>query len=144
MKKGFTVLEIIIATGLSAILIIWISYVFLMYNSYYKTSTEKYRETIYCTEALMFIEDEINNSNNVTVTNNTVELTEAEGNNKNYIYQKNNSIVIAYKVNDDIKAVNKVINNIKDFYVIQKEKTIYVTLINNNGVKYERCFGVRI
>lgn len=145
MKKGFTLLELIVSIGIASILVSILISMFLKYNYIYSINTKEYREYFYCSEALMFIEHEVNNSKYVKISNNIIELNYADGITKKYIQlNTKGSIVIIHTENNTTKTVNNILNNIRDFSVIQKRNTIYVCITDNSGERYERCFGVKL
>ncbi|MCM8711029.1 type II secretion system GspH family protein [Clostridium sp. SYSU_GA19001] len=145
MKKGFTLLEVIVSAGIASILVSILIPIFLKYNLIYKENTKEYREYFYCFEALMFIEQEINNGKNVRINNNVIQINYSDGITKKYIQQNTNGcIVLVHTENNVVKAVNNILNNISSFTVVQKRNTTYICITARSGERYERCFGIKL
>lgn len=145
MKKGFTLLELLIALAIASIVIALASNLYLKYNSLYMQNSKYNRDYFYSTEALMFIEDQIRNSKSVSINNNIIEVKYPDGIVKKYIkYNGSGSLIIVHTENDITLAVNNILTNVNNFTVIQKNSAIYVSITINGGEKYERCFGINV
>jgi prepilin-type N-terminal cleavage/methylation domain-containing protein len=145
MKKGFTLLEVLVSLAIASVVTALVSTLFLKYNSLYSTSNKYNRDYFYSSEALMFIQNEIRNSMSVSVNNNIIEIKYSDGIVKKYIkYNGAGSLVIVHTENNINMAVNNILTNVNNFSVFQKSNIIYVSILINGGEKYERCFGINI
>lgn len=145
MKKGFTLIEILIALAIASIVTALVSTLYLKYNLLYNQNTKYNRDYFYSTEALMFIQNEIRNSKSISINNNIIEVKYPDGITKKYIkYNGAGSLIIVHTENDINLAVNNILRNINNFTVIKKSNTIYVSISINGGEEYERCFGINV
>lgn len=143
MKKGYTLIELLGAAAIAGTLIVLITTMFLKYNDIYKSNIKENRNYFYCTEALMFIENEVGDCKSTAISSNKIVMNYNDETVKKRIQLNNDgSLVIVYVENNLTEAVNNILNNVQDFEVIQKGNTIYVSIQINNGEKYERCFGI--
>jgi prepilin-type N-terminal cleavage/methylation domain-containing protein len=144
MKKGFTLLEIIVAIGMSSIIITILTSMILNYNLKFKKETLDMQNYFYIHEAFLFIEQEFNKSKNIKTYDNKIELNYIDEFNKKIIqFNGKNKIEIIDVYKNNIKAVNIITSNIKSLSITQKENIIYIIMIDVNGVKYEKCFGIK-
>jgi prepilin-type N-terminal cleavage/methylation domain-containing protein len=144
MKKGLTLIELIIALGAAAVLASALTSTALTYNSAYIRNSKENREYFYSTEALMFIQHETENAQSVSVNSDIIELKYYDEDIKKYIKLNNDgNVVIIHMENNVRKASNNVITNISDFKVSQKSNTIYVSITRRNGEKFEKCIGIK-
>lgn len=147
MKKGFTLLEVLLSLAVSNIMIILLLSMLLKYNTAYTNITKEYKEYFYSTEALMYIQNEILNSQYVVVSNNRIDIYYPngikDGVNKKYI-QLNyaNNLIVNYYKDELYMGTNNILKGLLEFNVSQKNNTIYVSLTLKNGEKYERCFSI--
>jgi prepilin-type N-terminal cleavage/methylation domain-containing protein len=145
MKKGFTLLEILIALAIASIVTVLVSTLYLKYNLLYNQNCKYNRNYFYSTEAMMFIQNEIRNSKSISINNNIIEAKYPDGVVKKYIkYNGAGNLVIVHTENGTTMAVNNILSNISNFSVIQKNSTIYISISINGGEKYERCFGINV
>ncbi len=146
MKKGFTLLELIISLSIASILMMIITRMFCYEVKNYKNFIIQDRKENYSKEALRFIETHVEDVRN--------EYIEIEGNKliikKNYgevniIEKKSNSnkkynmVIDYYNHKESTKGTNIIVYDIEDFIVYKNKNIIYVTIEIENGVKFERC-----
>lgn len=146
MKKGFTLLELIISLSIASILIMIITRMFCYEVKNYKNFIIQDRKENYSKEALRFIETHVEDVRN--------EYIEIEGNKliikKNYgevniiekkfnSNKKYNMVIDYYNHKESTKGTNIIVYDIKDFIVYKNKNIIYVTIEIENGVKFERC-----
>lgn len=143
MKKGITLLEVLLSLAISNIMIVLILSMLLKYNTEYKNITKEYKDYFYLTEALMYIQKDILTSRDVSVENNKIKIISSDDINERYILlnEKNTLIVVDYKYGT-YKGTNNLLKNLIEFNAGKKSNTIYVSLKLKDGEKYERCFRI--
>lgn len=148
MKKGFSLVELLIVISIISIFLVFESKIFLKNIYSYRKMVVDMQSEFYINEALMFIENEVkNNTQRITVHDNTIDLYRTEQNCIDSIYFRiqngKPSIVISYTKSGWSLGVNNIINNIKDFKVQYRPYTVFVAITAFNEKKYERCFFVK-
>jgi type II secretory pathway pseudopilin PulG len=145
MKKGYTLLEVLISLCLSGLIITAMIPLYLRYNSNYIADKKRSENEFYAQEALMFIENSIKQCKFVRITGNLIELNYNENNIKKYIGLNSvGDIVFTHVENEVSRTPNNILNNITAFNVLQKENTVYVAITVDSGERYERCIGIRL
>lgn len=149
MKKGFSLVELLIAMSIITIFITVESTTFFKSISSYKNLIVDMQSEFYINEALMFIEHEIkSNTQQIAVHDNKIDLYRTEQSCIDSIFFRTQngkpSIVISYTQSGWFLGVNNIINNVKDFKVQYHPYTVFLTITALNGKKYERCFFVKL
>lgn len=145
MKKGFTLIELILVIALISIIVSMEFDIFFYSNKNYKKDVKEDKYYFYSTEALMFIQSEINeNTDYVQVAANKINIYKIDGK-KNVIAFKDteNKIGIYYYENGKSKGNNNIVSGIKDFTADQKDSVAFIAITTINGKKLERCFKIR-
>lgn len=147
MKKGFTLIELIASMAISAVLLSFAAVVFTKYlNNFQKYNyTEKLNS--FCDEFFIIFEQHISeNMQQIEVSNNDV-IIMYSNNQKKKIHYDNESKKIFVNYYDEEKkcftTANVICTNVKEMRVNKKENVLYINVINNRGVKFERCFGIK-
>jgi prepilin-type N-terminal cleavage/methylation domain-containing protein len=145
MKKGFTIIEVIIAIGAAGSIAAVMVSMLLTYNSSYIKRSKEHRDYLYSIEALMFIQNEVKNAKSVSAENNIIELYYLDGTIKKIIKLNNHdNIAITYMKNNAVEASNNIVTDIDCFEVLQKNNLIYISITRKNGEKYEKCISIKI
>ncbi|MBL4937924.1 type II secretion system protein [Clostridium sp. YIM B02515] len=142
-SKGLTLIELIVSISIASIAAVVLVTILLQSIRSYKNNTDDYRSYFYLSEALMFVQHEINNSKDISIQTNNIELKFSEDITKIIKLNPEGSLEIVHKEKGSIKAVNNIINNIGEFNVIQKDKVIYITAALKNGERYKGCIGIK-
>ncbi len=144
MKKGFTIIELIIALSTAGVIATIMVSTLLTYNSYYIKNSKEQRDYFYSMEALMFIQSEVNNAKNVSIENNIIELNYLDETIKKQIRLKDNgSIAIIHRKSNIVEASNNIITDVSCFEAVQKNNLIYISITRKNGEKYEKCISIK-
>lgn len=150
MRKGVTLLEVIIAVCIGSIVILMEISLFLNSIKNYKESVVKDREGVYSKEALRFIESEIVDVKNKTigVDKDKLILRKFSGDKHTIKAVKSSKgkskIVIEYdKITSTINTTDTILEGIKDFKVKGDENLVYILIYTTNGEVYQRCLGSR-
>ena len=147
MKKGFTLIELILSLGILSIIIV-LSLNFLIRDvSYYKRVVSSSKNHFYINEAIFFIENEIKyNNESIDVLNNTIIIFKKENKNRKRILQQNNKIVLIteklYGETYYAEGNNNIIKKISKFLVEKYKNTIYILIKSEDGEEYKRCFQI--
>jgi prepilin-type N-terminal cleavage/methylation domain-containing protein len=145
MKKGFTIIEVIIAIGAAGIIATVLVSMLLTYNSSYIKKSKEHRDYFYSMEALMFIQNEVKNAMSVSAENNIIELNYLDTNIKKIIkLNSHDNIAIIYMENNAVEASNNIVADIGCFEVQQKNNLLYISITRKNGEKYEKCISIKI
>lgn len=147
-KSGFTLIEIITALSIFSILVgtlmIWLDMSSICFTKGMKEDIQNTRAE----DAFLFVENQIQNSYDVTVSNNVLTLSMIEMDNnhplnkKEYVKYTNGNLVIRYEENHSFKCENNIIKNIRDFKVQQDGKIIFATIIFDSRREYTRCLKI--
>jgi prepilin-type N-terminal cleavage/methylation domain-containing protein len=145
MKKGFTIIELIIAIGAAGVIATVMVSMLLTYNSSYIKKSKEHRDYFYSMEALLFIQNEVQSAKGVSVDNNIIELYYLDGTIKKIIKLNNHdNIAITHMKNNAVEASNNIVTVISCFEVQQKNNLIYISITRKNGGKYEKCISINI
>ena len=149
ISKGITLIELIVAIGLSGIIIAMILPIFLRFNFLYNKLILNNRSYTYANEAMLFIENEINqNTLNSYINNNKITIEKLDGTRKEIYFIKKEknlgNIVVTYYNSASSSATNNILRNISDFKFTIKENLIYLNIITIDGKSFERCLSLRI
>lgn len=150
MKKGVTLIELVVALSITSILLVIGLKTFSKDVFTYKKLIKVDREESYAVEALRFIEGEIYDLHNnyIKVQGNTLMIKKSNGD-KNLIRAVNKDhgkvrLVITYdKVVNANKVTNTITEDIKAFQIEEDKNLIFISIDTMEGRKYERCFGIR-
>lgn len=149
MKKGFTIIEVIVAMGIGITILLIDINMLSTQAIKYKKFIKADREESYCREALRFIEGEVYALDNksVKVNEDTLIIKKLNGD-ENIIkalknYNGKFKIVITYnKVKNISKVTDTIIEDVAAFKITLKENLIFISINTLEGENYERCFGI--
>jgi type II secretory pathway pseudopilin PulG len=146
MKKGYTIIEVIIVLGFAGVIATLMVSLMLTYSSSYIESSKKHLDYSYSMEALFFIQNsvkDVGKVKNVSVDDNIININYVDETIKKQIKLKaNGNLVIVDLKNNVVTASNNVITGISYFQAHQKNNLIYVTLTRKNGETYEKCISI--
>lgn len=145
MKKGFTLIEILITISIVSVMSLLGIKNLVAYLNLYKKESRHTLEEFYVNQAFIFIEEQFDenqyielftnnqNKNEIKITSNDI---------SNYIKLKGNKLVIAYYESDSIYT-NNIMYDVKNFTVEAVNNIMYVKIMTKYGKEYERCFAIR-
>ncbi|GAA0723832.1 hypothetical protein GCM10008905_16930 [Clostridium malenominatum] len=144
MKKGFTLIELIISIGIVSIIFITVGKNLVLQLSNYKYSISNHKEELYIDQAFLFIEGKIKEGDNIKVlkTSNSDEIEITTRDRSDYIKLYKDKIIISYG-KSSYATINNILIGVKGFVVTEVENTIYIKIILSDRKEYERCFGIR-
>lgn len=149
ISRGITLVELIVAIGLNSIIIAMILPAFLKFNFLYNKLIINSTNYSSANEAILFIEDEINqNTLNTLVKNNKIIIEKLDGTKKEiYFTEKEKdlgNIVVTYYKSTYSSATNNILRNISGFNFTIKENLLYISIITLDGKNFERCLSLKI
>jgi prepilin-type N-terminal cleavage/methylation domain-containing protein len=144
MKKGLTLIEVLISTALIGTLIAYEVMIFGRYIIINKNNLKQQETERYVDEAFDFIGNEIENCSYLRNEGNCIII----GNNNNEFEDRIelkpvNTLVIRYGDKDGNYS-NVIADYIQVFSVYIHGKVMYISITDANGKKYEKCYGIRI
>jgi len=142
IKKGFTLIELVIVIALVFLMVGVVDSIFMSYVKGYKNSVLENKGFNYLGEATAIIEKEVNfQASDVKTSGNIITINYYKGNSPKYIKYVNGEVSIVSNV-DSKNVSNTIIDNVKDFVAIKSGKTIYIKIIWKNGQCIERCIAI--
>lgn len=143
-KKGFTLIEIVIAMALVFLVIGAVDSMFISYAKNYKNSVVQNRGLNYLSEAIAIIEREVNQAaSSVKTENNIIKINYFDRSTSNHIKRINSNLYILYDVRNGIDAQRSIIiDDVKDFVAIKSGKILYIKVVWINGQSIERCLAI--
>lgn len=154
MKKGFTLIELVIALALASVILAISSRFIITSIKLYKSEAAYSRNMFYLNEAAMYIESQLQNDTKVVeVNNNRLIIHKYDDNRRGVIVQRRKEIflntfeklvVLDYEDNIDKGSPNNIITKIRSFTCSKEGNLIYISIESKNGDKIERCIEVNI
>lgn len=147
MKKGFTLIELMVAMAIASILLSFQCVIFVKYlNTYYK-DTKIIKDRSYCNEGFIIIESLLyDEMKEINVENNEIKIICSSNQNKKIRYvNTTGKILVDYydEYGNTVKTANVVATNIDNMKVIKKDNVVYISITNKVGETVSRCFGVK-
>lgn len=148
MKKGFTMIELIISLFLIFVLMNSIMNMFFINMKSFNTFISKDRNEVYAKEALRFIETEIKDKTNekIQVQNGEISITKNDKKiniiKKTKFDNKYKIQIVYYKSVNSKENIVDICDDIKDFQALRYKNTIFVTIKTVNGDKVKKCIGI--
>jgi len=142
-KKGFTLIEIVIAIALVFLMLGVVDRILVSYVKSYNNSILQDNGFNYLNEALSIIEKEVNQ---------TACEVKTEGNIIYINYYKGISAKYIKCINEDLRIFpntkngtgnNVIIDDVKDFVAIKSGKILYIKVVWKNGQSIERCLAIK-
>lgn len=139
MKKGFTLIEIIITTSLIGLLACTEIVVASRYMQTFKQNILESRDSFNVNEAFDFIEKMVNQAKYVEVNNNEIKLDRRNETGSDWIRRdKSGNVIISYGYCYSA-TTNNIIKNIGLFEVKQVGKVIFISITTLKEKNYKKC-----
>lgn len=142
-SDGFTLIECIISMAVFEIMFgIEVTFLLRTINNF-NTMAGDNKSLYYFNETFVFIKHQIDTCLSCkTSGDNIIEITQKDNNTKNYItLNKNNNLVIYY--GNTYERYNYIFRGVKEFNVKENGDVIYISIVDKEGKKYERCLGIK-
>lgn len=150
MKKGYSLIEVLFSICILSIIFALEINMLLKENFRYKRNVIEDREECYCTNALEFIENEINDAENkrIIIDENSIILQKLNGdiNKIDSILRGNGEgkVRIIYDKAENHKTVyNIIVEGIKKFTILKRKNVIFISIESLKGRNFEKCIGLR-
>lgn len=138
-KKGFSIIEILIALSIMSIVSLYMLQSTIKYTSNYKVNKKDTLQKIYIDEGFDFIRYELEREKSCKVIGNCIRVERMDGKGYDWIRKdKGGDIIICYGGKYS-PTTNNICKDIKEFYVKEQEEIIYVKIIGKKGDEYNRC-----
>lgn len=142
LKKGFTIIEMLIVVSLVASITTIQIKVISKYMKLHREEINYSREWFYVNEAFMIIEHQVKSAKYTDIKDNMIILKRYDNRGYDYIKRyRNTDIVISYGSSNS-STLNNVLKGIKDFKVERHGRVFYISISTEKGNVYRRCFVI--
>lgn len=139
MKKGFTLIEVMVAGALFGILITFQVVSLSKYMKAYNISITENRESVNALEAFAFIEYIVQQAVYVEAGYGVIELERRDGTGSDWIIlDVDGDLLISYGSCFSGNS-NNIMKGIKEFQVDQKELNLFITIVTIKENEYKEC-----
>lgn len=143
VKRGFTIIEIIMAISIVSIFTTVQTTAILKYMKLNKIEIDSSRDSFYINEAFTIIKSQIDSAKYIKIEDNTIALKRYDNKGWDYIKKnKNSSIVLVYGYTGN-QTSNNILKDVLEFSVTEKENLCYINIKTKRGNAYRRCFGIK-
>lgn len=143
MRKGFTLIEVVVAGALLGILLSMQTGLLSKYMKFYKTDILESREAFNAYEAFAFIEYAVNISEYVRVGNDVIELEREDGKGTDWIAMNGNGNLAIFYDSDSYNINNNIMKNVRSFKTEQRGMVLFVSIITLKGNEYKECIMLK-
>lgn len=160
MKKGFMLLEVLVATAIGTILLSFECFVLIKSVSAYNKNISALRDSAYSDEGLIIIKNliykdmvEVNVTQNIIVIKTLVHTHDSIGDHtinytKNIYLKVDTGKIVAdyyadYGYGLGYVATNVVAENISSMIATKKDNSLYVSFVDREGKRVSQCFGIK-
>ena len=147
MKKGFTLVECIVAMAIASSILSFQCMVLIKYCNMNVINNVKSIEEGYLTEGAIIIEKLIlNDFKEVEIKDNFIFLTCKDNSKKTIRFNSNSKKILVdyYDCGSNFsKDTNIVCSNISDMTVVKKNYVLYISITSIGGQKIDRCIAVK-
>lgn len=153
MKKGFTLIELVVTIGIVSMLICLELTIFSSFLLSYKRNIKNDRESFYIRDGLSFIECKAANNEGILISNNQMQIIKTEYSKDNdkskdikYTYaiylNIKGEIMISYNEKNTPLGVNVITSGVKTFNVDINKQILYIHIVSNRGAVFDKCIGI--
>lgn len=148
MRKGFTLIEVLISAALIGIIIAYEISIFGKFVIVNKKSTNQQEVERYVQEAFDFIKDQVENCIYLRTEGDCIIVgvleDKTEGVVENRIELKSGNSLVIRSGKSTEKSPPVISDYIQDFNVFVHGKVMYISITDTNGKKYEECYRIGI
>lgn len=150
MKKGFTLIELVVTIAIVSMLICLELTIFSTFILSYKRNIKGDRENFYIRDGLSFIECKAANNENISILNNNkmqIKKVEFISNRAiRYTYgvylNTRGEIIVNYNEDGIDLGTNVITDSVKVFKIEIYNKILYIHIVSNGGAVFEKCIGI--
>jgi len=139
MKKGFALIELIIAVALTGALVCTELTAVTKYLKIYKEDVEVSRDSFYVNEAFAFLDYIVDEALYVEVQDNIIKLEKRDGTGSDWIRRDSEGdVIISYGSCYSLNT-NNIIKNVKSFEAKEVGRIIFISVITKKEKIYNKC-----
>ncbi|MFT5874031.1 MAG: prepilin-type N-terminal cleavage/methylation domain-containing protein [Clostridium sp.] len=147
IKKGFTLIEIVIAMALVFLMLGVVDSMLISYVKSYKNSVVQNNGFNYLSEATEIIQKEVNYmARDVNTEGNVITINNIDGSALKHIKCINSNLYVLYgtiyKPPKNSSSKGLIVDNVKDFVAIKSGKSLYIKISWKNGQSIERYLAI--
>lgn len=142
MKKGMTLIEVVVSISLILMLTVLLGDFFIRENRNYNFFKRKHREEITLKESLEFMKQEISTEMKSLKINSNSIIMGCKDNKVKIIEKQSKRLVIITQNTYGEKGVNTILKNVEYFKVLRKRENLYISVGLIGGEKLERCIQI--
>lgn len=150
MKKGFTLIELVVVIAISSMLICLELTILSSLIFSYKSTVKNDRENFYIKDGLLFIESKAVNNESILIYNGSeiqIKKTEyTESRVIRYIYKiylnGKGELMIGYNEDGIDHGKNVITSGVKEFKIETKKRILYIRLVSTGGTVFEKCIAM--
>ena len=139
MKKGFMLLELIIAFALIGALVCTEITAVTKYMKIYNEDIGHSRDSFYVNEAFDFLEYIVDEALYVEVNNNIIKLERYDGTGFDWIRRDTQGDILISYGSCYSSISNNIIKNVKSFEVSEVERVLFIRIITKKEKVYNKC-----
>jgi len=139
MKKGFALIEVIIALALASTLICTEITALGRYMKIFRENAYESRDSFYINEAFAFIEYIVEEALYAEVESNAIKLERRDGTGTDWIRRDSDGNLLISYGSRYSSTTNNIMKNISAFEVRQTGKTFFITIITKKEKVYNKC-----
>lgn len=142
IKKGFTLIEIMLVSAIIAIITSIQVVIMCKYMKIYRQEISSSREAFYINEAFNMIKQQIDDGRYISVKDNKISIRRSDKEETDYIRKDRDSDIIMSYGNMYSSSTDNILKSIKDFKVEKDKKVLYISIETKKGNVYKRCFAI--
>jgi prepilin-type N-terminal cleavage/methylation domain-containing protein len=139
MKKGFALIEVIIALALASALICTEITALGRYMKIFRENAYESRDSFYINEAFAFIEYIVEEALYAEMESNAIKLERRDGTGTDWIRRDSDGNLLISYGSRYSSTTNNIMKNISAFEVRQTGKTFFITIITKKEKVYNKC-----
>lgn len=142
MKKGFALIELIIALALTGALVCTELTVVTRYMKVFKDNTEESRDSFYVNEAFAFLEYIVDEAVYVEVKDNIIKLERRDGTGFDWVRtDEQGDLLISYG-SCYFSNTNNIMKNVKSFEAKEVGRIIFISITTKKEKVYNKCIYI--
>ena len=141
MKRGFTIIEVLISLSILSMLLLSEFKVMERYLTMYNKENKQSRSEFYSNEAIEFIDEQIGECRSINCDSNKIKFNYGDPLTNNWIKINPSGYLAIYYGGESSSSNNVILRGVSDFKVKAVNKVIYITIVLNNNYEVKRCIS---